>query len=91
MPEAVREMLEAATPKAAKRLIDALDAERTIVVGSGDAAHEVSLVDHEMRTKAANHIMDRIYGKPAQALTGEDGSPLRVGVVILPAEDEDAK
>lgn len=33
------------------------------------------------RVAAANSLLDRGWGKPAQALTGEDGGPLKVVVV----------
>jgi hypothetical protein len=67
----VREMLTAATPDAARRLIDALDAT------DGDEP------DHDMRVKAANAILDRVYGKPTQAIAGEDGEPLRIDIGVV--------
>src|SRR3990167_6931946 len=30
------------------------------------------------RLAAAHSIIDRVYGKPAQAVTGEDGGPIRI-------------
>lgn len=71
MSPQVREMLEAATPLAAKALIDAVAA----CDKDGDP-------DHDMRVKAANAIFDRIHGKPAQAITGEDGGPLVIGLDV---------
>lgn len=75
-------MLEAATPKAAKTLIDALDAEYAVVVGGGrDAADHIEMVaDYDLRVKAANAILDRMYGKPAQEITGPDGNPAVVSI-----------
>ncbi len=73
LPEAVRDMMVAATPKAAQALIAALDA------STGEAGEP----DHEVRMKAANYIMDRIYGKPTQAVVGEDGGPIRVDMGLL--------
>ncbi len=72
LPEAVRDMMVAATPKAAQALIAALDAD------SGEGTP-----DHEVRMKAANYIMDRIYGKAAQAVVGDDGGPIRVDMGLL--------
>ena len=43
--------------------------------------------DGRVRVAAANALLDRGYGKPVQALTDGEGKPLRVGVVILPAEN----
>jgi hypothetical protein len=78
----VHEMLKAATPRAAKTLIDALDAERPVVVGRGrDAPDEIEMVaDYELRVKAANAILDRMYGKPAQEIIGAEGGPVTVAV-----------
>lgn len=79
MDPAVKEMLLAATPQAAQRLIDALDAERAVVVPGGKDAGTVEKVpDFDMRIKAANSILDRVYGKPTVAITGEDGGPLKI-------------
>jgi hypothetical protein len=39
--------------------------------------------------KAAVALLDRGWGKPAQSVTNDDGKPLRVGLVILPAETND--
>lgn len=40
-----------------------------------------------VKLEAIKYITDRVAGKPTQAVANEDGSPLRVGVVILPAEE----
>lgn len=69
-------MLVEATPKAAKRVIEALDADRPVVVGNGPGARMELVPDHDVRIKAANTIMDRIHGKPAQEISGPDGGPL---------------
>jgi hypothetical protein len=74
--EDVRDMLEAATPKAAQRVIEALDAERPVVVGNGPHAHVELHPDHDVRLKAYHAIFDRLHGKPAQEVTGADGGPL---------------
>jgi hypothetical protein len=88
MPTEVREMLEAASPTAAKRLIQALDAERAIIVGHGDSSSVEMVPDFDLRLKAATALLDRLYGKPAQAITGDEGKPLRIGVVVLPPETD---
>jgi hypothetical protein len=77
IPEHIREMLECATPKAAKRLIEALDAE-TVVHYRGEEVG--TYVDHGTRVTAAETILNRLYGKPKQEITGEDGSPVTVSV-----------
>lgn len=83
MDPVVKEMLRCATPAAAKALVDALAAERSIVVGSGDKAEVVGVPDHEVRMKAANAILDRLYGKPHQSISGEDGGPIRIDIDLL--------
>ena len=42
------------------------------------AETEDGLPDHEVRIKAANALLDRGYGRPAQAITGEDGGAVKV-------------
>jgi len=84
MRQDVRDMLEAATPKAAQRLIEALDATKTITVWVGKDQQETEQVDdYDLRIKAANAVLDRIHGKPAQAITNDDGSPLIPGARAL--------
>lgn len=41
-------------------------------------AELVKSEDGNVAIKASNAILDRAYGKPAQAVTGEDGGPLRL-------------
>jgi hypothetical protein len=79
MDPEVREMLRAATPKAAQRLVEALDAERPIVVGNGAHAAVELHPDCDMRVRAANAILDRLYGKPTQAISGEDKDEIPIG------------
>src|SRR5262245_28553960 len=86
-PEVI-EMLKCATVKAARRAIEALDAERTFVVGTGQNSRLETAPDHDMRLKAYNAIFDRLYGKPSQAVTGEDGGPVNLGLVFLPSEKD---
>lgn len=75
IPPEIREMLQAAVPDAVRRLIAALDAERPVVAGA-----DINMFpDHDMRTKAAEAILNRLYGKPAVAVTGDDGGPVRIG------------
>ncbi len=69
MPPNIRCMLEDASEKATKVLIDGLDAE-----------------DYDTRLKAATIIHERLYGKPAQAVVNEDGTPIRIGIMLLPEE-----
>ncbi len=71
-------MLGDAAPRAILALVAALDAERAIVVGNGPTASVEMVPDHGERIKAANALLDRRYGKPNQAITGEDGGPLQV-------------
>ncbi|HWT24524.1 MAG TPA: hypothetical protein VN213_13545 [Solirubrobacteraceae bacterium] len=63
-------------------LIDALIAERGVVVGSGDDATVEFVADHAIRIAAARELLDRAYGKPRQAteVTGPDGGPITLTV-----------
>ena len=45
------------------------------------------------RVSAANSLLDRGYGKPAQAITGKDGGPLELTLIeriIVDPEDSDS-
>ncbi len=85
MPPEIREMLEAASPTAVKRLVEALDATKPVVVSAGkDCGSQIEHVDDfDMRVKAAEIILSRLYGKPAQAITGDDGGPVRVDLGVV--------
>lgn len=74
----VRTLLGTSTPKACERLIEALDADRGIVVGEGDTATIEMVPDWNMRVKAAAIILDRVAGKPVQEIATEEGRPLEV-------------
>jgi hypothetical protein len=89
MSDAELTLLGDAAPKAITALINALSADRTFLLGSGDDARLETAPDHDARIKAANSLLDRLYGKPAQAVTGEDGGRLEFGVVMLPQPDGD--
>lgn len=56
MPDEVKEMLKAATPRAAQLLIDVID----------DTEQPINL-----RIDCANKVIERIYGKPNQPIDGE--------------------
>lgn len=83
MPDEIREMLAAASPHAAKRLIEALDAEKVVHYLGQEVG---SYIDHDMRTKAALALMERLYGKTPQAIVteDEDGNSRPMGVIFLP-------
>lgn len=83
----VKEMLIAATPKAAKRLIEALDAKVVVHYQGEEVGH---YVDHAARMQAALAILDRLHGKPVQAteLEAENLRGARMAVVILPPQGD---
>jgi hypothetical protein len=86
-PEEVREMWRAATPKATKRLIEALDAERTIISGGRDTPIEIEYVpDWDVRLKAIEILYSRQWGKPVQAIADPDGNAIPIGIMVLPSE-----
>lgn len=77
MDPVVREMLEAATPKAVQRLVEALDATMVVHHQGVEVGH---YVDHDKRLRAVEAILNRLYGKPTQTVTGEDGGAVAIAV-----------
>jgi hypothetical protein len=45
--------------------------------------------DEKVQMMAVKEVNDRLLGRAPQALTTEDGDPLRLGVVVLPAERDE--
>jgi len=76
-------MFLAATPAAAKKVVDCLEATRSIVVGNGAHATVEEVPDRDLQFRAANCIIERIYGKAPQVVTGEDGEPIKLVVDII--------
>jgi hypothetical protein len=78
MPPEIVDMLKAGSGRAAQVLVEALDAMRSVVVpgGRGEPSSVVEVPDVPMRVKAADILHCRLYGKPLQEITGEDGQPL---------------
>lgn len=75
MPEAELTMLGDACPKAIQALIDALGANKSAAFEG--VVIDSKVPDHDVRKAAANDILSRKYGKPAQAITGDDGGPVQ--------------
>ena len=81
IPEEVREHLGCATMKAAKAMTDALDAMYPVMNRHGElVGHEP---DHPLRLKAAEAIMNRLYGKPTETIQGPDGEAPRLDVNVI--------
>lgn len=73
--EKVRAACRKVTEKAVRAYVEALEAVDTWRDNEGI---EHSSPDHETRMKAATHLLDRGYGRPAQSITGEDGGAIQV-------------
>lgn len=78
--DVVRERIEADMDRWYTVLVEASEATRTVVVGSGDNAYIEQVPDHPTRLRAFAEAMDRAYGKPVQAteVSGPDGGPIEV-------------
>lgn len=76
----VEEKLVNALDRAVAGLLDALDAEGVVVVGTGEnaAVHPYAL--HAVRIRAANALLDRVLGRPRQ--THEHSGHLELGVDV---------
>jgi hypothetical protein len=87
IPDEIREMIRAATPKAFKKLVDQLDAMKTVVVPCGRDAYTEEVPDGDLQHKAAVVLAAYGVGKPSEKLQLEDpdGNPMRLGIVLLPA------
>ena len=79
----VLELLYTATPKACQRVIQALDAMKTIAIGMNPFEVE----DWDTRLKAVNILWDRRYGKPVQTIANDQEQPfeLKVGDDLVQA------
>lgn len=69
MPPEVRAILEAATPLAAQRLVEGLDAVSYTMGGD-------EYPNYKERREYLCALYDRLYGKPTQAISGVDDEPL---------------
>jgi hypothetical protein len=78
--DVIRERIEEDIEPVIAALVDALTADRGVVVGQGENATVESVPDHDARIKAARELLDRAYGRARQALehTGEAGRPIEV-------------
>lgn len=83
MPPEVRAILEAATPDAARVLVDGLLAMQYVGMAGRPEPN------WKERREYAIAIYERLYGKPAQAITDADGGPVQIGLIVLPPEASD--
>jgi hypothetical protein len=89
MPSEVLKIITDATPLAFKKLVDQLEATKTVVVpGNRDeASYTEEVPDGDLQHKAAVVLAAYGVGKPSEKLQLEDpdGNPMRLGIVLLPA------
>ena len=80
----LKEMVENEIAEWLKPYLEALSAEKPVVVGTGPHAHIEMVADVRARQAAADSVMDRVYGKPKQTteLTGAEGGPIAVDVPV---------
>lgn len=86
--DVLRERLEARIDEVLDPLFEALEAEASIVVGTG----LVRQADHRTRITAVRELLDRVYGKPKQQteITGANGGPVQF-VAPLDAAERSAR
>lgn len=74
----LREKLDEHADQVLQVFVDAMTADRGVVVGNGPEAHVEYVPDHPTRIRAAESYLDRVVGKPRQAVevTGAEGQPL---------------
>lgn len=64
--DVIRERIEQ-NDQVTTTLLEALDAEKAVVVASRDEAHVEFVPDHQIRIQAARELLDRGYGRPHQS------------------------
>lgn len=82
--EVLRDRVDADVDAIVDVYVDALGAERSLVVGSGEFASIETAPDHQVRLKAADALLDRAHGRPVQVtqITGAEGPPVRVSADV---------
>lgn len=82
VPQVLRQIVENAAGEVIQPFFDGLQAERPVVVGNGVHATLEMVPDPSVRIRAADGILDRVYGRPKQTteLTGADGGAVAVHV-----------
>ena len=85
IPAEVKEAWAAMTPKGTRMLDEALGATRPVVVSGGkDSPATVEYVpDWTARLTALELLYSRQWGKAPQAITGEDGGPVKVDFAAI--------
>lgn len=66
--DVLKERVEADIDRVLKPLFDALEAEKSVVVGNGPTAHIETVPDIPTRKAAAAELLDRGYGRPKQTV-----------------------
>jgi hypothetical protein len=91
--EALIAKVEAEAEALVDRWLEASNATKTIVSGSGDDVLAEQVPDYAARLKALVDMWDRTVGKPGQEieLTGKDGGPIRTssGIDLAGLSDEE--
>lgn len=86
LPAELKAALEGASARAAEVFAESLEATKGIVLGRGAEASVEFVPDNDLRLRAAEAILNRLYGRPAQAVFAEDeqGNRTPVGIVFIP-------
>lgn len=85
-PDIMRERFEAEAVRYLKPYEEALEAMRAVVVGNGASAHIQMVEDVTTRLKAAEAIMDRVFGRPKQGI--DIGGGLTPVEISIPQDDQ---
>lgn len=84
--KAMRQLVEGHIVEFLKPYVEALTAEKEVVVGHGRSARVERVPDHRARMQAAEQLFDRVYGKPKQTTQLEGG--ITVEPVEVPTDNE---
>jgi len=83
----MREVLEEHVIEFLKPYLEALTAEKEVVIGNGRTARMERVPDHRARLQAAEQLLDRVYGKPKQTTMLEGSVDSKVSVEV-PQDDD---
>jgi hypothetical protein len=80
IPESIKKLAKEKSEEALRTIIEIMrSAEKAV----STKMEIVYVPDYPTRLRAAEYVLDRAWGKPAQAITGEEGGPVNIKAEVL--------